>query len=99
VAKLRSPCEVSKLKVDELKACLMFKGVTIPQGSKKADLVELILKEIDLPVDPPPEPQPSSEPDAVGDVGSDGEDGEDGNSGDESGSEEESEDETDLLLS
>lgn len=99
VAKLRSPCEVSKLKVDELKACLMFKGVTIPQGSKKADLVELMLKEIDLPVDPPPEPQPSSEPDAVGDVGSDGEDGEDGNSGDESGSEEESEDETDLLLS
>ena len=99
MAKLRSPCEVSKLKVDELKACLMFKGVTIPQGSKKADLVELMLKEIDLPVDPPPEPQPSSEPDAVGDVGSDGEDGEDGNSGDESGSEEESEDETDLLLS
>ena len=84
-----------------LTACLVFKSVSIPNGSKKADLVALLLKEVDLPVNPPSEPEPSDEPDepdVLGDAGSDGEDGEESDRDGEGALDSESEDEGDMIL-
>ena len=35
---------IAKMKVDELKAALADKGIEIPEGAKKPDLVELLRK-------------------------------------------------------
>ena len=101
MAKLKCQQEVSKLTVPMLTACLVFKSVSIPNGSKKADLVALLLKEVDLPVNPPSEPEPSDEPDepdVLGDAGSDGEDGEESDRDGEGALDSKSEDEGDMIL-
>ena len=93
-AVLTSQAQVQKLKVPEIKACLTFKGIPFPKQAKKADLVALLIKEIDLPVDEPPGPSADEE---VVDASAfiDSEDGEDDESGE---SDPESEDEADLLF-
>ena len=62
--KLRCRADVSKLKVDELKAALSFKGVAFSKTLKKAELAALALQELKLPeIAPAEEPE---EPSAVG---------------------------------
>ena len=46
-AKLTSEEDIKKLKVPELKAVLTYKGVPIDNKSKKADLIELLAREMD----------------------------------------------------
>ena len=93
-AVLTSQAQVQKLKVPEIKACLTFKGIPFPKHAKKAGLVALLIKEIDLPVNDPPGPSADEE---VVDASAfiDSEDGEEDESGE---SDPESEDEADLLF-
>ena len=46
-ANLKSEADVKALKVDELKAVLIFKGVALDNKLKKADLLALLTREID----------------------------------------------------
>ena len=46
-AKLKSESDVKALKVDELKAVLTYKGVPIDNKMKKADLLALLMREMD----------------------------------------------------
>ena len=88
---MTSQVQVEKLKVPELKACLTFRGVPMPKQAKKADLVALLLMEIDLPVNAC-SPAPSGddeEVDAAAFIDS---------SDEEDDSDSESEDEADLIM-
>ena len=62
--KLQSEADIRKLKVDELKSALAFKGVAFPKTMKKAELLALALQEFVLPTAAPAE-EPD-EPNAVG---------------------------------
>ena len=89
-ASLTSQVQVEKLKVPELKACLTFRGVPMPKQAKKADLVALLLMEIDLPVNASPAPSGDDEEvDAAAFIDS---------SDEEDDSDSESEDEADLIM-
>ena len=46
-ANLKSEADVKALKVDELRAVLIFKGVALDNKLKKADLLALLTREID----------------------------------------------------
>ena len=97
-AALKSQEQARKLKVPELKACLTFKGISFDKTAKKAELVDLLISKMDLPVSAPPESE-SSQPIIEADTSAE-KVVEDGNCDHESDSdsEEESEDEADLLF-
>ena len=96
-AALKSQEQARKLKVPELKACLTFKGISFDKTAKKAELVDLLISKMDLPVSAPPESESSQPIEADTSAENVVEDGNSDHESD-SDSEEESEDEADLLF-